>query len=82
MANKNNKVVFKKLNADDPVFQSGFTLSPISIKQRYIHQREQKEGSKNEFLCGFKSNQPRHSRIQQLIKVLTQKGWRLKKDYD
>ena len=82
MANKNNKVVFKKLNADDPVFQSGFTLSPISIKQRYIHQREKKEGLKNEFLCGLKSNQPRHSRIQQLIKELTQKGWRLKKDYD
>ena len=82
MANKNNKVVFNKLNADDPIFQSGFTLSPISIKQRYIHQREQKEGLKNEFLYEFKPNQSRHARIQQLIKVLTQNGWRLKKDND
>ena len=69
MANKNNKVVLRELDEDDPIYQSGFILSPILLSQQLI---------RTTVLESIKPKQSRKEKLKQIVNILLKQGWRLR----
>ena len=69
MANKNNKVVLRELDEDDPIYQSGFILSPILLSQQLI---------RTTVLESIEPKQSRKEKLKQIVNILLKQGWRLR----
>ena len=78
MANKKNYTI-KTAGPDDPIYKEGSQIYAVSSKQDYIQQRKQKEGLENLFLHTIKPKQSRQSTLKNLIKVLQDNGWKIRR---
>ena len=81
MANQ-KKYTLKTAGPDDPIYKQGFQIYAVSSKQDYIQQRKQKEGLENQFLHTIKPKQSRQSILENLIKVLQNNGWKIRRKKD
>jgi len=81
MANK-KKYTLKTAGPDDPIYKEGFQIYAVSSKQDYAQQRKQKEGLENQFLHPVNLKQSRTKILKELIKVLQNNGWKLRRKND
>ena len=77
MANK-KKYTVSIAGPNDPIFRQGFKIYRASSTKEFIHQREQKENLKNEFLERIDTKKDRQSIKRNLINILQKNGWVLR----
>tara|TARA_Y100001980_G_C14188374_1_gene56666 strand:+ start:97 stop:351 length:255 start_codon:yes stop_codon:yes gene_type:complete len=73
------KIEWKELGPDSPIFKGGFRIHTFSSKEDYIAKREKETGLKNIFFEEINPNLSIDNLKKSLIKILKKNGWKMKK---